>query len=134
LNGVAGGSDLTGRWKGIFNYPRLLPPTEFDAELRDLAGSICGVTSEPHVDGNGLILHATLEGFREGARVRFKKVYDDPDDEYRPVLYEGDVDSSGDEILGKWTVPGAWSGSFIMVRHSGKEEAEVRRVSEEVGP
>jgi len=127
------GHDLTGRWKGIFNYPRLYPPTEFDAELRDVGGAISGITTEPHFDGGGAVIHATLEGSRDGARVRFRKIYDDLDDEYRTVAYDGHVDPSGDEISGQWTVPGVWSGTFLMVRAAGKEEAEARRVSEEVG-
>lgn len=38
--------DLSGRWSGIFSYPRLLPPTPFDAELRDHLGTLLGETFE----------------------------------------------------------------------------------------
>jgi hypothetical protein len=109
-------ADLSGAWRGIFNYPRLLPPGQFEAELRDHVGMISGLTREPHYDGSGTLLHATIEGRREGASVNFRKTYDDFDDDYRTVRYEGQVDFAGDEIIGQWTVPGAWSGTFLMIR------------------
>lgn len=116
--------DLSGEWRGIFNYPRLLPPGQFDAELRDHDGLISGLTREVHYDGSGALLHATLEGRRDGSQVAFRKTYDDYDDEYRTVRYEGQIDPSGDEITGHWMVPGAWSGTFLMIRASGTcEEA-----------
>ena len=124
--------DLTGGWRGIFNYPRFYPPTEFEAELRETAGLLTGLTSEPHLDGGGAILHATLEGTRRGRQVRFRKTYDDFGDGYASVLYEGRVDPSGDEIAGEWTVPGVWSGTFLMIRASGRSEAAEAKHAEKV--
>ena len=125
-------TDLTGRWRGIFNYPRYYSPTEFEAELRETAGRLAGLTSEPHLDGGGTILHATLEGSRQGIQVRFRKTYDDFGEGYASVLYEGLVDPSGEEIAGEWTVPGVWSGTFLMIRASGRSEAAEAKRAEEV--
>jgi hypothetical protein len=40
--------------------------------------------------------------------------------------------AGGDEIEGRWTIPGAWSGTFLMVRASRQSEAIERQASEKV--
>ena len=124
--------DLSGRWRGFFNYPNLLPATEFEAELRDVSGLVTGLTTEPHHDGSGAVLHAVLEGSREGSLVRFRKTYDDLDDYRDTVRYEGRIDSGGDEISGEWNIPGVWSGSFLMIRASKAGERASRKIEEKV--
>jgi len=60
--------NLSGRWIGIFNYPELLPPNNFEAVLRDVGGIITGLTKEQDDDPNGTgdILHAVIDGHRGG--------------------------------------------------------------------
>jgi hypothetical protein len=131
----AGGADhdLSGHWTGIFNFPSLLPPGPFEAVIRDIAGAISGVTTEPGCmfDPPGTILDAVLDGSRDGALVAFRKIYSD---ELRPdvVHYQGHIQPGGDEIQGEWAIAGDWSGTFLMVRGSKAAAAAERRVGETV--
>jgi hypothetical protein len=127
-------NDLTGDWTGIFNYPYRLPPTQFEAALRDHGGLISGVTTEPDLmpGGDGSTLQALIEGTREGSLVRFTKTYDDLQLAPDVVHYEGQVDPAGDEIAGHWTIPGEWSGTFLMIRAARAEAGETRRTEVEV--
>ena len=122
--------DLSGEWIGIYNYPHSAPPTEFRASLRDHGGLVTGETTEPSPKGG--TLHAVIEGRREGGRLHFTKLYDDLEFSTDPIRYEGRVEPSGDEIEGKWTIPGILSGTFLMVRGPGAEETLEEQVSEEV--
>jgi hypothetical protein len=63
--------------------------------------------------------------------VAFQKTYGD---ELRPdsVFDIGTIRAGGDEIEGEWTIPGEWSGTFLMVSPSSAGEAVERKVSEEV--
>ena len=124
--------DLSGRWSGIFNYPALYPPNSFEATIRDEGGLITGVIVQPGevFDPPGIVRHAVIEGSREGSSIRFIKIYDDLD---RPTPhYRGIVQPGGDEIEGEWTIPGDWSGTFLMIRGSREEAAIVRKASVEV--
>ena len=131
---MSGAADLSGRWSGIFNYPRLLPPTSFEADLRDHGGAISGVTTEPDLEPGceGQTLHATIEGVREGDTLRFTKIYDDLKHAAEPVQYHGLIQPGGDEIDGTWEIAGVWSGTFLMVRSAGSTEEVAKAVSEEV--
>ncbi len=113
--------DLTGRWDGIFNYPRALPPNGFVATLVEHDGGLTGEVEERADAGTdqGTTLAALIEGDRIGSRVRFIKRYDAIDRADHPVTYDGTLAPDGDEITGEWTIPGVWSGSFIMVRQPG---------------
>ena len=129
--------DLTGDWRGIFNYPPTdlgaAPPTEFAATLQDAGGVLSGHTVEPGMRGGTLT--ARIDGRRAGVAVAFVKLYDDErDGDYDTVAYQGEVDAEGLEITGRWTIPGGWSGTFIMVRERGVEaETEAaRRVAQPV--
>ena len=114
--------DLTGHWSGIYNYPRTLPSTPFEAVIRDSGGFITGETEEPGAHGG--TLHATIEGRRRSSEVRFRKAYDELPQAAHPVEYEGIVAEGGDEIHGRWQIGDHWSGTFLMVRDGGaKEEA-----------
>jgi hypothetical protein len=125
--------NLTGTWNGIFNYPRLLRPNAFTATLRDNGGLLVGETSEPSQDRHdrNAVLHALLEGQRDGNTVTFSKSYDDPA-RARAVQYTGSVSPDGTEINGRWDIPGIWSGTFIMVRKAGKAEEIERKAAETV--
>lgn len=116
------GREVTGRWEGIFNYPRALPPNGFVAELIEQAGAIGGTVEEVNDEPGraGGPIAATIDGARIGSAIRFTKRYDDPTRADHPVLYEGTLAPEGDEIVGEWSIPGVWSGSFIMVRRVGE--------------
>ena len=132
---MSGADDLSGGWDGIYNYPHTRRPTAFTATLRDVAGAIVGETSEPETlpGGRGSVLHALLEGSREGASVRVTKTYDEPGYARRnPVLYTGTVNGEGTEINGRWEIPGNWSGTFIMVRQAREEETTEVKTAETV--
>ncbi len=122
--------DLSGQWTGIFNYPRGLPPTGFTATLRDMGGVLTGETAEPRHDG-GATLTAMIDGTRTGLAVTFVKIYDALDGEHDSVRYEGTVDAGGQEITGRWDIPGVWSGTFIMVRDAGVAAADEREAEAE---
>ncbi|WP_166037152.1 hypothetical protein [Sphingosinicella sp. YJ22] len=121
------GIDLSGHWSGVFSFPYELPPGPFEAQIHDIAGAISGVTTEPGdiYDPPGTTLDATIEGRRSGAFLTFVKTYGH---ELRPdrVYYRGTVQPCGNEIQGEWTIPGEWSGTFLMIR-AAKEETAVRR-------
>ena len=124
--------DLTGTWTGFFNYPALFPPNNFEATIRDTGGSITGLIVQPReqFEGPGPARHAVIEGSREGSTLRFVKIYDDLD---RPTPhYHGVIQPGGDEIEGEWTIPGDWSGTFLMIRGGRAEEAVERKVGVEV--
>lgn len=118
--------DVTGRWEGIFNYPGDLPPNGFVATLIEQAGVVTGETDE--AGDRGASLPAVITGERVGSAVRFTKRYDDRARAH-PVDYAGTLSPEGDEIVGEWTIPGIWSGSFIMVR----QQERVVKAEEEIG-
>jgi hypothetical protein len=125
--------DLTGEWTGIYNYPALLPPNTFEASIRDSGGIISGVIRQPGeiIEPPGIRQHAVIEGSREGSRVRWIKIYDDLS--RATPHYEGTIQAGGDEIEGRWHIPGDWSGTFLMMRRSREEAEEERVVDEEIG-
>lgn len=127
------GRDLTGRWDGIFNYPRTLPPNGFFAALVEQAGALTGEIEEPGDEAEtGSPLSAMVEGERIGSQVRFTKRYDALARAHYAVRYDGTLSAEGDEITGEWTIPGVWSGTFIMVRAARQDEAVEQTASEEV--
>ena len=130
----AAGHDLSGVWHGFYNMPDGEPPTQFEATLRDAAGMLSGLTTEmgDTEDCAGQILHAVIEGGRDGSLVHFEKRYD-----YLPragyvIHYVGVLQAGGDEIEGGWSIPGIWSGTFLMVRGAREEQVVERTVEEEV--
>jgi hypothetical protein len=129
-----GASDLSGDWQGIYNYPDGSPPVGFEAAIRETGGALVGTIREvdDFIDPDGLALEATIDGSREGRRVRFTKFYDAGHEGFDLVLYEGDVSDDGREIDGQWHIPGAWSGSFIMVRSRGETIVVAQQVSETI--
>lgn len=129
---MSGETDLTGRWSGIYNYPALFPPNMFEADIRDQDGVIAGIITQQRefFEGPGPSRQAVIEGRRDGGTLSFVKYYDDPD---RPTPhYRGTIQPGGDEIEGEWTIPGDWSGTFLMIRASGSKASVERRASERV--
>jgi hypothetical protein len=124
--------DLSGDWRGIYNYPARFPPNSFSVTIRDEAGLITGEITQPgeFFEPAGTVRHAVIEGRRDGSIVNWVKFYDDLD---RPTPhYRGVIQQGGDEIEGEWTIPGDWSGTFLMVRASRSEAKAALRVSEKV--
>ena len=127
-----GGFDLTGRWRGIFSYPALLPPNGFEAEIRDVGGVVTGLITQPResFEPPGPPRQATIDGRRDGDSLTFVKFYDDLD---RPTPhYHGRIQPGGDEVNGEWTIPGDWSGTFIMIREGKASAREESQVGEEI--
>ncbi len=75
---------------------------------------------------------ATVTGKVNGQHITFLKTYDRQSSSYDAVHYEGEVDPEGDEIWGCWTVPGSWSGTFLMIRASQPQAALNERWAERV--
>jgi hypothetical protein len=114
---------LNGRWIGIYNYPDDSPPVPFDAVLFESGGRISGTIEEVDEYLGDEHLTATVDGSRDGEAVRFAKFYDNGDEDFDTVLYDGTVKAESTEIHGRWEIPGIWSGSFIMTREIGAETA-----------
>ena len=128
-----GEHDLSGEWSGIYSYPARYPPNRFEASLRDAGGIITGVIRQPgeFFEPAGTQQHAVIHGTREGAAVRWVKIYDDL--RRATPHYEGTVRSGGDEIEGTWHIPGDWSGTFMMMRQRSEPAVAARELSEGVG-
>ena len=129
------GPSLTGMWRGLFSYPRLLEPNPFVAILLQSGAGLSGTTHEPCQIGPGLggVLYATLAGTRDGAAVSFVKTYDGRGGWTHAVNYKGRLNADGNEIEGRWHVPGVWSGRFLMLRAGSEEAALPRKAREPVG-
>lgn len=123
--------NLTGVWDGRFTYPRALEPVSFQAVLAEAADGFTGEITEAHArpDGSALVVGAAVDGRRDGARLEFVKRYDGAGGWSHAVHYSGQLQDDGREIEGTWSVPGAWSGWFLMIRAGGMEE-EVAREAE----
>ena len=121
---------LTGVWDGVFSVPAPEKPTMFTAVLFETGSAISGTTHELAVDGGlaGRPLTASLVGDHTGDAVQFIKTYDpDGGPPLRPIVYRGVVNGDATEIEGRWTIPGNWSGPFLMIRAGrAPEVAEVR--------
>jgi len=126
--------NLTGDWKGIFSYPRAMPPNQFDAKLIDHSGVLAGETFErgntPRSQGQPL--HAMIDGLRDGHSVHFVKRYDEFRRIGTPVYYDGTVRADGDEISGTWEIRGHWSGTFLMIRAQPKAASVEHKTAETV--
>jgi hypothetical protein len=128
------GLDLTGGWMGQYTYPSHKGPVHFTATLTETAGWLGGAIEEVGTVGPALgqTMTATVQGRRTGRSVTFLKLYDAAFQFYDTVHYAGDVNHDGTEIEGRWTVPGSWSGRFLMIRAGGLAAARVLDVSERV--
>jgi len=48
------------------------------------------------------------------------------------VGYAGALNEDATEIQGRWSIPGVWSGKFLMIRPEGARAALLREVFETV--
>lgn len=129
------GPSLTGMWRGLFSYPHSYETTPFVAILVQSGAGISGTTHEPCQVGprRGRTLYATLSGTRDGAAVSFVKTYDGSGGWTHAVTYDGRIAADGNEIEGRWHIPGMWSGRFLMLRAGTARTAARRQASEPVG-
>ena len=127
--------DLTGVWHGLYTYPARGTRVLFDATLIDSAGLLSGSTHEIAGSGpaRGQMIFAVLEGQRRGSAVAFRKTYDAGIPNYgAPIAYEGTLSADGTEIEGRWSISLDWSGKFLMIRSTGKEQAVERKAFERI--
>jgi hypothetical protein len=128
-------SSLTGVWDGLYSYPRRLNPVAFTAVLFESGSSLTGTTHEKAEDGPhaGQMRCALIDGARTGHAVDFVKLYDDADAaKAKPVVYSGALNADATEIEGQWSIPGSWSGKFLMIRSKGRPEAIEARWKESI--
>lgn len=120
---------LTGIWHGIYSYPRDQAPVSFVATLIETGRAVSGTVHEPCVVGGAPneTLLATLDGSRRDGVVTFIKTYDGANPLYGTVGYEGRLSGDQSEIEGRWSIPGVWSGKFLMIRSPGKEAKAARK-------
>jgi len=125
--------NLTGLWNGQFSYPTLLPPEFFTATLLETPDWLSGSIHEVHKAGRsaGKPLYATLIGSRNGRQISFVKTYES-ESRRHSIKYAGALSSDGCEIAGEWTIPGHWSGAFLMIRASAGAISKTRRISEPI--
>jgi hypothetical protein len=127
--------NLSGLWQGRFSYPRGRPPTSFVADLAETDCWIVGLTEEIAAvgDARGRKISASLQGRRTGRSVTWLKLYDASSRNYDTVHYAGEVSNDGSEIAGRWTIPGGWSGTFLMIRSARADLAATRETVEQIG-
>lgn len=128
-------SSLTGIWQGFFTDPLAKNPrNEFTATLIHSGNMFGGSTHEVCETGEhaGTTLYALLDGTVAGQSASFAKTYDGSCGWNHKVVYEGVLSADGTEIRGRWQIPGATAGHFIMTRPAARTLARQRRVLAEV--
>lgn len=125
--------DVSGVWYGSFAGPGVAP-NRFIAMLDESGGRISGTTSEPDELGEVDLIHAYVNGTREGAAVWFVKQYDGAAHSAHAVDYSGTIDAEGGEISGAWRFA-TYAGKFVMRRERFDEEllAEERGIALDAG-
>ena len=125
--------DLSGHWDGMYFYPRSTPPNAFNVNLREHGGLIVGESTERYDGRKGVggSIAALWSGSRNGTGVTLLKQYDEPIRRHA-VHYVGTVRDDGHEIAGTWTIVGAWSGTFIMIRPRANTAALETKIAETV--
>ena len=126
--------NLSGSWRGLYSYPRAYDPVSFTAQLHHAEEWLTGSTDEAAAARMpaGSVMTAMIMGRVDGQHVTFLKTYDRQVRLYDAVHYEGEVDPEGEEIWGRWTILGSWSGTFLMIRASEGHVALRERWTERV--
>ncbi len=125
--------NLTGVWQGLYSYPQALAPVAFTATVLDsgwLSGSIHEIAMGE--DNVPVQVFATILGRREGWAVEFDKTYDGQKGWSHAVGYAGALNEDATEIQGRWSIPGVWSGKFLMIRPEGARAGQLRQAFETV--
>jgi len=121
LSGKGARASLSGAWSGVYSFPGdAQRPVAFSADLKQAGAWIVGTTAEvaERGDARGATISATLQGRRDGRRVTWLKLYDRLPQFYNEVAYVGQINEDATEISGQWSIPGNWSGAFLMIRTS----------------
>jgi len=122
---------LTGVWQGIYSYSRGgLPTVAFTATLIEAGRSLSGSVHEQCMM-KGEALFFSVSGSRQGTAVNFVKTYLGTSPYYRTIVYDGTVNGDATEIEGRWTIPGDWSGRFLMTRSGDAPRAAIESESAE---
>jgi len=112
-------NNLTGPWKGRFDYDTGGKPVAFELELVDVAGQLSGQIVEPNMikGAKGDTLMASIEGSHDGGTIRFVKYYSGLDQGDDPA-YEGQLNATGTRASGRWSFPTepSWGGRFVLIR------------------
>ena len=114
--------DLSGFWIGAYHYPIAAKPVAFNAVIEDDMGLFTGEICEnvTFCRPSEMLLFASIFGNLNHHHVHFEKVYESGAAAgYGKVLYTGDLAADGNSIQGRWTIPGDWSGRFVMERTKG---------------
>ena len=128
-----GSRSLTGVWDGLYSYPvGGLPAVTFTATLIEAAGLLSGSVHEQCIMKGDTVLFS-VSGGRQNSAVSFVKTYQGTDRRYGTIRYDGSVNGDATEIEGRWTIPGDWSGRFLMIRSGNQPRAEVESVGAETG-
>jgi len=124
---------LTGLWQGQFSYPVAMEPEFFTANLLETPDFLGGSIQETVRQGKhaGMLFYASVHGRRNGREVSFIKKYETPPRQHQ-VRYEGVLNADATEIEGSWSIPGSWSGRFLMIRANGLAPAVAQAVPAEV--
>ena len=124
--------NLSGIWHGRYFYPVNRSPVPFVATMSDIDAWLTGTIEEKGTAGEarGVAMSASIEGRRTGRAVTWLKLYDGRFHHYDSVRYEGDINEDGTEISGRWSIPGNWSGTFLMIRPSGIGETSKVKATE----
>lgn len=126
---------LTGVWHGLYTYPERarLPETPFTAVILDSGGHITGTIHEVLQGWRGAReTNASLTGTTFGDAVTFVKTYDGTNGVKHTVHYDGHLNRERDEIEGRWSIKGDWSGRFLMIRKRGQDAAAKVETAETV--
>ncbi len=125
--------DLTGVWNGLYSYPDGRSVT-FVATLIESGSTLAGSTHEPCVgaDCPARTLFASVLGSRDGSAVNFRKTYENAGPRFGAVNYDGRLNGEATEIEGRWSIPGMWSGKFMMIRPLREALKEEHRQSQKV--
>jgi len=112
--------NLSGLWHGRYFYPNARPPVPFVATMSDIDSWLTGTIEEKGTTGEarGVAMSASIQGRRTGHAVTWLKLYDGRFRLYDSVRYEGEINEDATEISGRWSIPGNWSGTFLMIRPS----------------
>jgi hypothetical protein len=129
--GSGRGPGLTGVWQGLYSYANG-GSIGFVATLIEAGAAVSGSTHETAAQqgGSQAVLYALIDGARSGQRVFFVKTYDGSGGWQHSVHYDGTLNGDASEIEGRWTIPGAIAGRFLMVRSERLAEKAKRRVAE----
>jgi hypothetical protein len=127
-------ANLTGIWHGLYSYPSYLEPVYFVATLISFGTNVSGTTHEATEGRTGapLQLFAFVEGSIADFAVAFQKRYDGSGGWKHVVGYDGTLSADGTEIEGQWSIPGNWSGPFLMIRGRAVTEKTIRKEFEKV--